>query len=385
MKRIVQLLFLLLSSLLFCSITRPSSSAAKTIKSYINSYSWSRKTHAYYELKSVRVITETYDQDSKLIKRAVYTKGNRPYENINLVYEDNACKEVKVHDGANKLLTVSRYKKEKDGLYELVYNSQDQLIWYYLYVYDKDGRVREKRWYHTDKKIITRYAYYYNETGLVFARIAYTKDSLPFHYSEFEYDGFDQLGRWTKRYEYQNYADVYSAPKEVIIRDFSQAGKLLSDPVQKGESISLKRPEVSVNSFLEMTEQAAKAKTSGGTVLAKALEKIRDKTIIKGSCYDWINMVYTACGYKGKKRKNIFWGRETGPYADPLLLQPGDWIMFKNLTFGDIGHSGIFLGWLDFKKRSALVIGYVGQNISMPGRFREYEISRLFGIVRGVD
>ena len=54
-----------------------------------------------------------------------------------------------------------------------------------------------------------------------------------------------------------------------------------------------------------------------------------------------------------------------------------------NLTYGEIGHSGIFLGWLDFEKRSAIVIGYAGENRSMPGRFREYDITRLFGITRG--
>jgi hypothetical protein len=31
------------------------------------------------------------------------------------------------------------------------------------------------------------------------------------------------------------------------------------------------------------------------------------------------------------------------------------------------------------------VIGYVGQNRVKPGQFREYDLTRLFGIVRGKD
>ena len=123
--------------------------------------------------------------------------------------------------------------------------------------------------------------------------------------------------------------------------------------------------------------------TPGARVLSNALEKIKAKTIIKGSCYDWISLVYRECGYTGENRVKVFFGKESGPFADASALRPGDWIMFRNLTYGAIGHSGIFLDWLDYDSRSAIVIGYAGQSRTTPGRFREYDISGLFGIYRG--
>ena len=367
---------------------KESGPAIKRIKAEVRPYSWSQKTRGFYEIKNSQLITQEFNEKGNIKKITVLTKGNTLYEKADFFYKDGKLQEIKIYDYKNKLLTRYLFKKDKQGLYEQVYNSKDTLLWHYLYLYDSYGRIKEKKKYDKNKKLKQKHNYHYNDSGLLNARILYASDGTPLHISEYEYQSFDNQGKWTLRKEYQSYADVYGSPKEVIKRNISyaqnHAGNIDKSRQDKNyNSTYFKRPSFSYNSFISMTAALAKGNTPGARVLANALQKIKAKAIIKGSCYDWINLVYKECGYKGKKRKRIFRGKETGPYANPLLLQPGDWIMFKNLTYGEIGHSGIFLGWLDFEKRSAIVIGYAGQKRTMPGRFREYDITRLFGILRG--
>ncbi len=373
-------LFLFFLLILLSGAKKKSSSGNKALKTEIRSYSYSRKTRGYYEIRGARTIKREYDKKGRIIKSSIYTKGNRLYETTRFIYKEGKCKEKKTYDRNNKLLIQTRYKSESGGLCEYIYNDKNELAWYYLYICDSYGRLKEKRKYAENKKIKQKHCYYYNDSGLPCARILYASDNTPIHLSSYEYEKFNTRGSWTLRKEYQSYADVNSYPKEVLERKVSKSEKLI-----KNKQTQIKWPSFSVNAFLNMTAKRARAKTPGGRVLGVALKHIKKKTIIRGSCYDWINMVYKECGYKGKKRKSIFSGKEAGPYANAMLLRPGDWIMFKNLTYGNIGHSGIFLGWLDFEKRSAIVIGYAGQKRVMPGRFREYEITGLFGITRGKD
>ncbi len=378
LKKIPFYLFLFLLLILLSGAKKKPSSGNKVLKTEIRPYSYSRKTRGYYEIRGARIIKREYDKKGRIIKSSIYTKGNRLYEKTSFIYKDGKCKEKKTYNGKNKLLMQVKYKNEAGGLREYVYNDKNELAWYYLYICDEYGRLKEKRKYDKNKKIKQKHSYYYNDSGLPYMRILFASDGTPLHMSNYEYEKFDTRGSWTLRKEYQSYADVNGYPKEVVERKVSKAGRLV-----KKKQTQFKRLSFSINAFLNMTARRSRAKTPGGRVLSAALKHIKKKTIIRGSCYDWINMVYKECGYKGKKRKSIFSGKEAGPYANAMLLRPGDWIMFKNLTYGNIGHSGIFLGWLDFEKRSAIVIGYAGQKRVMPGRFREYDITGLFGITRG--
>jgi len=391
MKKIKKiLLFILIFIILVTRTSARSKPVFRTIKTEVRPYSWSRKSHSYYEIKNALWINQQFNEKGHIKAIVSYTKGNQLYEKAQCIYDKGRLKEIKIYDRANNLLTRSVFKKQDNGLNEDVYNNSSQLVWSYLYLYDPYGRLKEKRKYNPNKKIILKYTYSYDKSGLLYARILYNADNTPIYMSQYEYETVDQYGNWKLRREYQSYGDVYNNPKEVVERTITYGTKLLNQIKQRrGEQNSsdyFKSPSFSVNTFITMTEQLSKANTPGGKVLKKALAKIKAKTIIKGSCYDWINLIYKEAGYSSRAdRQTIFWGKENGPYANPMLLQPGDWIMFKNQTYGEIGHSGIFLGWLDFERRSAIVIGYAGQNRSMPGRFREYDITRLFSIIRGRD
>jgi hypothetical protein len=143
--------------------------------------------------------------------------------------------------------------------------------------------------------------------------------------------------------------------------------------------------ELSVDTTSVISKKHASEKTPGGKVLAAANKMVKAETVVIGGCWDYINAVYNKAGFPGEKRKNIFMEKESGPFADPALLDPGDWVMYKNLPYGEIGHSAIFVEWIDFSKRSALTIEYVGANRAVPGRFREADLTKTWGIIRAEE
>ena len=345
-----------------------------------NALSWSRQAGGYEEIPGVRSSVDTYDTSWRLLQRDQYLPGGVLYSRTRMTYESGfpIRKEVVRQDGS--LLSSSGYKKEKNGSLETMVDSQGRLFRIFYRKTDLSGRMIELLTVDSSSNLLTRRHFYYDGKGLLTAAVLYDGDRRPLQISTFDYEAFDAAGHWTVRQEYQTYADT-SAPKEKVVRSVSNAGATGMNPGRETPVY----PSVSADSFISMTASLSQGTGPGARVLGRALQKILNKTIIQGSCYDWINTIYSELGYTGPRRQSVFMGKESGPYADLLSLRPGDWIMFKNQTFGDIGHSGIFLGWLDFESHSAIVIGYVGQNRVSPGQFREYDITRIFGIVRGKD
>ena len=108
------------------------------------------------------------------------------------------------------------------------------------------------------------------------------------------------------------------------------------------------------------------------------------KTIIIGSCWEFVNEVYKRAGVALTK-KTIFKSRLKGPYANPKLLEPGDWIYHINKSYNNIEHSAIFICWKDFKNKIAITLSYAGMNRSVPASYGAYDISKIFAIFRPFD
>jgi hypothetical protein len=153
----------------------------------------------------------------------------------------------------------------------------------------------------------------------------------------------------------------------------------------RGRDSPEKRPAgyLSVESLSVAAERRSEGGSTGAAVLRTALRMVEEKTIVKGGCWDWVNRAFDDAGFPSAKRTTVFKGTEKGPYADPTLIMPGDWLYIVNFTFGNIGHSTLFIDWMDFEKRSAMTLEYIGQNREMPGRFREYDITKCYMIFRG--
>jgi len=126
----------------------------------------------------------------------------------------------------------------------------------------------------------------------------------------------------------------------------------------------------------------AKGSGPGAIVLATASRMLDTGVVVVGSCWDYINQVFIRAGFKGARLASFYSRPYAGPFADTSLIQPGDWIMYQNLSYGGIDHSAIFVAWIDFQQNRALTISYVGQNRHMPGRLFEYDLSRTYQILR---
>lgn len=110
---------------------------------------------------------------------------------------------------------------------------------------------------------------------------------------------------------------------------------------------------------------------------------LTDKVMIQGSCWDYINAVYNDAGVPQVKRRQLFNGEyKTGPYADQNLFQPADWLYFVNHGYNNVEHSSLFIGWTDRANNKALMLTYGGENRAEPARYRVYDLSHVYGIVR---
>ncbi|RPJ08043.1 MAG: hypothetical protein EHM28_05395 [Spirochaetaceae bacterium] len=140
--------------------------------------------------------------------------------------------------------------------------------------------------------------------------------------------------------------------------------------------------DLTIESIAAIGKRHAQGTGVGSKVLAAGDTMVFSKQVIVGGCWDFVNAVYIKAGFPADKREKIYMEKETGPFADPAMLQPGDWVMYRNLPYEEIGHSAIFVEWIDFSRRSALTIEYVGRSREMPGWYREADLTKIWGILR---
>jgi hypothetical protein len=108
------------------------------------------------------------------------------------------------------------------------------------------------------------------------------------------------------------------------------------------------------------------------------------KTIIIGSCWEFVNEVYKRAGVSSSK-KTVFKSKLNGPYANPILVKPGDWVYHINKSYNNIEHSAIFVCWKDFEKKLAITLSYAGRNRSVPANYGTYDLSDIFAIFRPIE
>jgi hypothetical protein len=160
-------------------------------------------------------------------------------------------------------------------------------------------------------------------------------------------------------------------------------------------STSLDRDSVWENIVVEERKNAAPSKAvarpplvrqssdAGKIVLATGYRiAFEEKRVVTGSCWDFVNAVYDAAGFPGPDRATVFLGSQEGPYADPAVLQPGDWVMHRNLEFGEIEHSSIFVQWIDRENCVARTLDYAGMNRNVTARLSEHRYAKVFAILR---
>jgi hypothetical protein len=125
-----------------------------------------------------------------------------------------------------------------------------------------------------------------------------------------------------------------------------------------------------------------RADPAGRKLLRRGRAMVESDEIVRGSCWNWLDTLYRRCGFPRNRRTVLFASRKSGPYARLSRLRPGDWIYHVNHAYGDIEHSGMFVDWIDPKRRIALMLSYGGEGRRRPGRYRPYDITHTYRIIR---
>jgi hypothetical protein len=107
-----------------------------------------------------------------------------------------------------------------------------------------------------------------------------------------------------------------------------------------------------------------------------------DREVILGACWDYANTVYKRAGFPSNKRKTIFNHSKKGPYADPGLFKPGDFLSYSHDEKGEWVHSAIFVDWTNAAEHVALMLSYPGGKRPVPAYYSHYELNRVFRVVR---
>ncbi len=131
---------------------------------------------------------------------------------------------------------------------------------------------------------------------------------------------------------------------------------------------------------LKLVEQSANK--DGQKILETGrIMAMEEQKVVRGSCWTYINAIFTRAGYAQNKHK-VYQSKKTGPYADSKLIKAGDWLYYVNHSFHNVGHSGIFVKWIDRSKHIALILSYVGRSKKKPGRYKTYKIDNVYHITR---
>jgi hypothetical protein len=126
-----------------------------------------------------------------------------------------------------------------------------------------------------------------------------------------------------------------------------------------------------------------KANPPGRKVLETGREMaLLHETVVKGSCWDYANAVYEKAGFPVKGKRKVIVTKKQAATFNLKDLQPGDFLSYINHSFNNIEHSAIFVDWMNFEKKVALMLSYAGQSRNEPARYRPYDLSNVFYVAR---
>ena len=107
---------------------------------------------------------------------------------------------------------------------------------------------------------------------------------------------------------------------------------------------------------------------------------LNERTIIKGGCWDYLNAVFNRAGVSRDTIHKGTYGQ--GPYASSKEIEVGDWLYYINHGYNGVEHSGLIVGWVDERAKQALILSYAGENRREPARYRVYDLSNVYQIMR---
>jgi len=149
------------------------------------------------------------------------------------------------------------------------------------------------------------------------------------------------------------------------------------------EKITQVRPS-KFSEILALAEQNASYQGKQILITGRKMA-LNEKTIVKGSCWDYANAIYTRAGFPNKytKRDIVFKGKKGKLFPKNIdVIQSGDFLYYINHSFHGSEHSAIFIDWVNKKQKIALMLSYAGQNRKKPARYKTYNLSHVYHIIR---
>ncbi len=138
--------------------------------------------------------------------------------------------------------------------------------------------------------------------------------------------------------------------------------------------------------YTSLIHQAeVQATPSARRVLTVAREMVEQGVIARGACWDYLDVAFTRAGFPADQRTVLYHHRKSGPYVDLDRIRPGDWLYYINHSYGDIEHSGLFVGWIDRARHQGLILSYAGEHRHRPGRYRAYDLTHIYHITRAIQ
>lgn len=131
--------------------------------------------------------------------------------------------------------------------------------------------------------------------------------------------------------------------------------------------------------LLSRAEAQSSAAARGVISMARKMA-LNERTIIQGGCWDYLDAVFKRAGVT---RDTLHKGTYAeGPYANSNEIELGDWLYYINHGYNGVEHSGLFVGWVDEAAKQALILSYAGENRQEPARYRVYDLSNVYQIMR---
>lgn len=177
-------------------------------------------------------------------------------------------------------------------------------------------------------------------------------------------------------YSAPSYSTSYKAPKPASQSISHQASMALLNQLTRAQYDNVDSEYLPLISQAEnVNNRAARDVMNIARVMA-----LNERAIIKGGCWDYLNAVFNRAGVtRDTVHKGEYRG---GPYANREDIQVGDWLYYINHGYNDIEHSGLFVGWVDKEANQALILSYAGENRHEPARYRVYDLSHVYNIMR---
>ncbi|RLA08484.1 MAG: hypothetical protein DRQ51_02490 [Gammaproteobacteria bacterium] len=136
----------------------------------------------------------------------------------------------------------------------------------------------------------------------------------------------------------------------------------------------------------QQIQSSSQQQNNGQIVLSTAQKMVAKGEIIRGGCWDYLNVAYNRAGFDYQNRQTVFKShKKRGPFAKQSIIKPGDWLYFINHSYHNSEHSGMFVSWVDYNKKIANLLSYPGGNRKKPGRYRNYNLKSVWNVMRPKD